>query len=75
VLAIEPNAVAARLVLADALLEADGPGALTRAGELVAEARELATRFASVREQSDHSRAMLKLDALALARVTRKIER
>ncbi len=73
VLAIEPNAVEARLVLADALLEAGAPGAVSRAGRLVAEARELSIRFADVRAEGEYAAAMLGLDPTALDRVERKI--
>jgi hypothetical protein len=64
-LAIEPNAIPARLVLATAVERAGGGDAAARAAALRAEAAELARRFASEPKESPYALRLLTLDAPA----------
>ena len=68
-LAIEPNAVPAKLLLAESLLAAGGPGSATRAGELLGDARSIASRWESVAGTGIYAGEMLTLDRRAEARV------
>jgi hypothetical protein len=72
-LAIEPNGVPARLLLAEALLSsetADGPA---RAAALVAEAEAIARRWSELSRTSAYSRFHLGLDATRADRIRERI--
>jgi predicted Zn-dependent protease len=70
VLALEPNAVPARLLLAAARLAQGGPGARRSATALLAEAEAVAQRWADAPQTSDMARRLLQVDPV-LARSIR----
>lgn len=72
-LALEPESVLPRLILADAWLastETEGP---RRARQLLAEAREKSRRWAHWAERSGYARAFLTLDPRDLERVRKRM--
>jgi tetratricopeptide (TPR) repeat protein len=72
-LAIEPNAVPARLLLADAILRAaPGPQASVHAARLLEEARGLAKRWQGHRGEGRYAEELLGLDRAAFDRIARK---
>lgn len=72
-LRIEPNAVPPRLLLAESLLDAGAPEATTRAGHLLAEAREIAERWSGAMPDGVYPREMLRFDARAASRIEEKL--
>jgi hypothetical protein len=72
-LALEPEAVAPRLLLADALLESEGPGAVPRAGALLQEAREAAERWHARAPENAYARGLLRLEPGLLTRIESKM--
>ncbi len=62
-LRIEPEAVPARLLLAEAILAEGTPGAAERAASLIAEAEEGARRWAAWPRESPYEAHLLSLDA------------
>lgn len=73
-LALEPEAVLPRLVLADALIESGSPGAVVRAAAVFEEARQLASRWAGWNE-NDYGRKLLAPDRRHFERLERKLAR
>jgi hypothetical protein len=71
-LAIEPAAVAPRLVLAESLLDVDD-GARRAALELVREAESIAERYSGAPFAEDYSRSLLTLDPQHARRLRRRL--
>ena len=73
-LAIEPNGLPARLLLAEALLASGTPPAPSRAAALVEEAEAIAERWSDHPRVSPYSRFHLDLDVARVAGIRRRIE-
>jgi tetratricopeptide (TPR) repeat protein len=71
-LRIEPNAVPARLLLAEALLDSGEPDAGPRAEALLAEALELAARWEAVAARGRYQAEMLSVDPARADRIQGK---
>jgi len=71
-LALEPEAVLSRLVLAEALIESDASSAAARSGELLNEAERKAEQWAGWTD-GEHARRLLTLDREQFERVRRRI--
>jgi hypothetical protein len=72
-LAIEPNSVPARLLLAEAILSAGAPGARERAAAIVDEADAIAQQWRDYPRVSDYARFHLALDARRVERIRGRI--
>ncbi len=70
---LEPEAVIPRLLLADAVLETEGPHGAELAERLLDEARVSAERWEAWASQGRYAQGMLRLDIQALERIERKI--
>ena len=73
-LALEPEAVLPRLVLADAMLESGSPDGLVRAAAVLEEARERASRWSTWNE-NDYGRKLLVPEERHFERLERKLAR
>jgi hypothetical protein len=71
-LALEPEAVVPRLLLADASIEEGRAGGLVRARELLADARARAARWSSW-DENEYGRRLLSPDPAILARLEAKL--
>ncbi len=74
VLAIEPEAVPGRLLLADAVLSAGGESSSARARRISEEAARVAERWAQVPRQTLYARRILDLDAVWQSSLRARIE-
>jgi O-antigen ligase len=72
-LRLEPNAVPARLILAEALLDAGSPDGPARAAALLREARALAARWEATAREGVYQRELLALDARAVSRIESRL--
>ncbi len=68
-LAIEPEAIPARLLLAAAILEVDGADGVPRARTVLAEARSVAARLAAVKRETPYAESLLRFDEARAARI------